>query len=103
MVQSEVQALCSDRVDSTLKHHSRDELITFQWSNIYDELRQHTPILLEILLAATATRCPRPNREALISMSQCAAMICKLRRPQMSVAQKTLSLILYSGHASKQV
>ena len=101
MVHSEVQGLCSDRVDSTLKHHSRDELITFQWSNIYDELQQHTPILLEILLTATATRCPRPNREALISM--CAAMICKLHRPQMSIAQKTLSLILYSGHASKQV
>ena len=74
MVRSEMEVLCSDRVDSALKHHSRDELINFKWSNVYDELRQHAPILLEILLAATATHCPRPNREALISM--CAAMIC---------------------------
>ena len=101
MIQAEVEALCSDRVDSTLKHHSRDELMNFKWSSIYGELQQHTPILLEILLAATTTRSPRPNREAVISM--CASMICKLRRPQMSTAQKTLSLILYAGHASKQV
>lgn len=101
MVQSEVQALCSDQVDSTLNHSSRDDLISLKWSDIYDEMQKHTPILLEILLAATTTRCPRPNRELLISM--CGAMICKLRRPQMCTAQKILSLILYAGHASKQV
>ena len=101
MIQVEVEALCSDRVDSTLKHHSREELMNFKWSSIYGELQQHAPILLEVLLAATTTRYPRPNREAVISM--CAAMICKLRRPQMSTAQKTLSLILYAGYASKQV
>ena len=100
-VQLEMEALCSDRVDSTLKHHSREDLLTFKWSDIYDELQAHTPILLQILLAATMTRCPRTNREAVISM--CAVMICKLRRPQLSAAQKTLSLILYAGHASKQV
>ena len=100
-VQLEIEALCSDRVDSTLKHHSREELLTFKWSNIYNELERHTPILLQVLLAATMTRCPRTNREAVISM--CAAMVCKLRRPQLSAAQKTLSLILYAGHASKQV
>lgn len=101
MVKSEMEALCSDKVDSTLRHHSRDELMTFEWSSIYSELQQHAPILLEVLLAATSTRCPRPNREALISM--CASMICKLRRPHMCTAQKTLSLILYAGHASKKV
>ena len=101
MIKSEIEALCSDRVDSTLKHHSRDELMSFEWGSIYTELQQHAPILLEVLLAATSTRSPRPNREALISM--CAAMMCKLRRPQMCTAQKTLSLILYAGHASKKV
>ena len=64
-------------------------------------MQQHAPTFLEILLAATAIRCPRPNRDAVISM--CSAMVCKLHRPQMSAAQKTLSLILYAGHASKKV
>lgn len=101
IVHSEMEALCSDRVDSTLKHHSREELLSFSWGKIYDEMRQHAPTLLEILLAATATRCARPNREAVISL--CSAVICKLRRPQMSAAQKTLSILLYAGHASKKV
>lgn len=65
MVQSEVLALYSNLVDSTLNHSTRDE---FKWNEIYDEMQQHTPILLEILLAATTTQCPRPNQEALISM-----------------------------------
>lgn len=101
MVRAEMEVMCSDKVDSTLKHHSREELLSFSWEKIYNEMQQHAPTFLEILLAATATRCPRPNQEAVISM--CSAMICKLRRPQMSAAQKTLSLILYAGHASKKV
>ncbi len=40
---------------------------------MYDELKQHTLILLEIPLAATTTRCTRPNCEAVTSM--CASMI----------------------------
>ena len=59
VIQVEVEALCSDRVDSILKHHSRDGLINFKWSSIYSELQQHTPILLEVLLAS-----PHPNCEA---------------------------------------
>ena len=43
MVKSEVEALCSDAVDSTLKHHSRDELMTFECCNIYSEMQQHAP------------------------------------------------------------
>ena len=101
MVQSEVATLCSDRCNSILRRHSKEQLLKFKWENVNLEMGEHAPILLSLLHAATRTRRKRPNQEAVIAM--CAAMMCKLRRPEMSTAQKTLSLILYAGHASKQV
>ena len=70
LIQAEVEELCSDRVDSTLKYCSRELLMTFKWSSIHDELQRHTPILLEVLLAATTTPRTRPNREAAAKKSQ---------------------------------
>ena len=101
IVQSEVATLCSDRSNSVLRHHSKEQLLKFKWEDVNLEMREHAPILLSLLHAATHTRRSRPNQEAVIAM--CTAMICKLRRGEMSAAHKTLSLILYAGHASKQV
>lgn len=101
MVQSEVATLCTDRCNSVLRSHSKEELVKFKWRSVNMEMRDYAPTLLNLLHAATRTRRDRPNRDAVIAM--CTAMICKLRRPEMSTAQKTLSLILYAGHASKQV
>ena len=101
MVQSEIATLCSDGCNSVLRRHSKEQLLKFKWEDVSLEMQQHAPILLSLLYAATHTRRNRPNQEAVIAM--CTAMLCKLRRPDMSAAHKTLSLILYAGHASKQV
>ena len=101
ILQSEVAALCSDRCNSVLRRHSKEQLLKFKWEDVNLEMRVHAPILLSLLHAATRTQRSRPNQEAVITM--CAAMMCKLRRRDMSTIHKTLSLILYAGHASKQV
>ena len=46
------------------------------------------------MLQHVYTRCNRPNRDAVIAM--CTAMMCKLQRPEISTAQKTISLIIYA-------
>ena len=101
IVQSEVATLCSDKSNSVLRRHSKEQLLKFKWKDVNIEMREHAPILLSLLHAATRTQRSRPNQEAVIAM--CSAMMCKLRRGEMSAAHKTLSLILYAGHASKQV
>ena len=101
ILQSEVAALCTDRCNSVLRRHSKEELLNFKWQSVNQEMHDYSPTLLSLLHAATRTRRKRPNRDAVIAM--CTAMICKLRRPEMSTVQKTLSLLLYAGHASKQV
>ncbi len=53
------------------------------------------------LTAATKTRTKRTNQEAVIGM--CFAIIIKHRNPTLNLLQKIISLVLYSGHSSKQV
>ena len=101
IVMSEVAKMCSNEVNSILKQQSKTKLFSFNWDTVIDELRVHAPTLLEILQSCTNTKVARSNRHCVIAM--CASMLCKLRCPTMSLAHKTLSLILYSGHCSKKV
>ena len=62
-------------------------------------MKVHAPTLLSILEA-----CANRNKDfcnGVIGM--CSAMLLKLHYSRMSLVQKVLSVILLSGHASKQV
>ena len=93
--------LVHTKFKSTLLQHSKHDMTNFSWSSIIAEMKDHAPILLEILLAATHTKQRRSNQELVIAM--CTAMLCKLRRAEINTAQKVISMILYAGHSSKQV
>ena len=73
----------------------------FEWDTVIDELRNHAPVVLGILQAATKPRVPRANTNAVIGTF--AAIILKQRNSKMSLLQKIISLLLYSGHTSIQV
>ena len=101
LLHSEVVLLCSDQVGSILQSRSLSDLGEFTWEKFYSELKQHAPLLLSILQQSTKTRVQRSNQKVVICL--CVAIICKYRRPTMNLVQKIPSLILYTGHASKQV
>ena len=101
VVQSEVASLCSGKRKSVFQCQMKEELTRFKFQDVIHEMQKYAPTLLSILLDATKTRRSRPNQTAVIAM--CTAMICKLRRPEMSIVQKILSLILYAGHSAKKV
>ena len=101
LLRSEIVKLCSHEVGSVLRQQSRESLMGFTWNKIIEEASQHAPLLLELLKCCTSTKRPRANRHSVISM--CIAMLCKVRCNDMSSAHKVLSIILYSGHSSKQV
>ena len=98
LLQSEVATLCSNRCNSALRCPSNEQILSFEWVRV---LQEHAPTSFSLLRSATQTRRERPNQDAVIAM--CTAMMCKLRNSEVNVAQKTLSLILFGGHASKQV
>lgn len=102
MIQAEIAKLCTEKFAlGLLEARNKDDLVSFDWRKLTSVLEKHLPLLYHILLSATKTKTNRPNRDAVIGM--CVAMICKLRRPKMSVVQKILSLVLYAGHSAKQV
>lgn len=93
--------LCSPATKSILGSQCLSDLSDFTWKKLIGELEVHAPVLLTILKDATVTRNEKPNREAIIGM--CAALLLKHRYYKMSLVQKILALILYSGHSGKQV
>ena len=86
---------------SFLSCQMKDDLKEFQQNRLHAELSLKAPVLLSILLDATKTRVPRPNSHIVIGT--CVAILLKHRNPKLSLLQKIISLVLYAGHASKQV
>ena len=97
-VRKEVRSMASE---SFLSSQSKDDLKNFQWDRLHTELSLKAPLLLNILFDVTKTRVPRPNSHIVIGI--CVAILLKHRNPKMSLLQKIISLVLYAGHASKQV
>lgn len=109
MVHSEIVSLSKGNTHSGAiscllsanKDAVKDDVMNFDWEKLNCELKTCTPILHQMLHAASSTKVDRPNRDAVICTI--IAIICKIRRPSMSMVQKIVSLILYSGHSAKQV
>ena len=74
---------------------------TFSWEWLLKQLGVHAPHLHQLLTSLTTTKGRRTNQRAVIGM--CAAILMKHQNPTISLVQKILSIILYAGHASKQV
>ncbi len=97
----EVRAMASDPVKSILQSQNPDDLKQFKWDTLLRELSKCAPVLSRLLLLATKTKRPRLNQKAVIGV--CAAILINHRNSKMNLVQKLASLILYAGHASKQV
>ena len=97
----EVAKLCSDDSTFVLRNKHPDMLKSFTWEGVLNEARELAPTLTDLLLSCTKTRKPRKNQKAIIGVL--IAVLCKHRRPTLSLIQQIVSLILYSGHASKRV
>ena len=98
---AEITALCSDKQKSLLRKHSASDMKAFTWDALLAELQSSAPLLMSVLLGCTRTKRPRANRKAVIGM--CAALLLRHRYEKMSLVQKLVSLILYTGHSGKQV
>lgn len=97
----EIAQLCSDNSTFLLRNKHPDTLKTFSWERLLEQAKHLAPTLTELLLSCTKTRRPRKNRNAIIGLL--VGVMCKNRRPAVSLIQQITSLILYSGHASKRV
>lgn len=100
IVRTEMKKMSS--VQSILCSQSPDDLKCFKWDDIYHELNEKAPVFLSILVSATKTRTPR-SRDSQAVICMCVAILLKYRFKRLSLVQKIVSLILYTGHCSKKV
>lgn len=101
LLHTEIAALCSDKVTSVLRCHTAKSLENFSWEDVIGEMKTRAPTLLSLLEWCTKTRKTRRNTKSIIGFI--TAILCRHRRPTASSVQRLLSVILYSGHASKRV
>lgn len=103
---------------SVLRVRSVDELKSFSWNAVTEELKQKAPTFLAILQAAAEAYRPRvqktksthklkrskltqKGRKGVVGMA--AAILLKERNQHMSKVQTVVSTLLHAGHASKKV
>ena len=101
MIHNEIATMCSNKVNSVLLRHSADDIMSFSWSKLHEELKTFAPVFVSVLQSCARTKQPRVNTNGVIGM--CAALLLKHRYTKMCLVQKIVSLILYAGHAGKQV
>ena len=101
LLRREIKNMCSEKVNSLLLDKSSGALSEFSWEKLKNELSSNAPTLFCILQGCTMTKVPRSNRDATIGI--CAAILLRFHYPKMSLVQRIISIVLYTGHSAKQV
>ena len=97
----ELCKLCSDKTPSTLRIYTQESFKHFTWDCLINEISHIAPTLLSVFEMLTVTKNVRLNQKSVIVV--CISLLIKYRFAKACFIQKLISLILYSGHASKQV
>lgn len=98
LIAKEIQKMCSDTLSSILREHSETALRFFSWETIILEIEKHAPLLFTILKGCLSTT-PKPMPILCVIVS----ILLKCRNPKLCMVQSMISIILFAGHASKQV
>lgn len=110
-IQKELTTMVSKKKQSLFRNKCRDGFTKFSWESITEELQKHAPILLKLLNGCIdvkrrkrKVKNPGKNRPKIDSIvGLCASIILRNKSSRMNLLQRILSVILYYGHASKQV
>lgn len=90
--------MCSHKRNSSFSQNVMNNFCTFTWGKVLDELEQTAPLILSLLDGCAHTKSPGTTK---MQLWECAAL--KLHHPKMTLIQRIVSIILYAGHAGKQV
>lgn len=93
----ELHNLCSN---SILLNKEREALPIFSWDDITHELKLKSPLLHAVLESCLPKAM---GHDSQVIIGTCICVLAKSRRFSASLLQRVVSLILYQGHAGKQV
>ena len=98
IVHKELRSLCSNKINSVLR---RADIRNFNWDELLNEVQFHAPVFFAIIQSCVHTTSPRENRKPIIGL--CTAVLLKQKFHKMCLIQKLISIVLYAGHAGKEV
>ena len=85
-LRNEIRIMASENTGSFLQSTTTEELKSFSWSRVFEELIKHALKLLLILQACTKIKIERKNTTSIVGT--CAVIILKHRNSKMSLFQK---------------
>ena len=86
---------------SVLRDSSYEQLKSFKWETLLEELKTHAPLLFHILNSCTPSKREKVARDATVGI--CASILLRFRNPTMSLVQKIIMLVLHASHCGKKV
>ena len=105
-----MKKLCSKRVNSLLRRKDCTSLQEFNIHGVISEMKVHAASVLTLLRGClqgrNRSRAKKTKSRAFdedLVVGICSAILLRGRSQRMSLFQRVISLILYSGHASKRV
>ena len=100
-IRREIKSISSTKSTTCLRATTANEFQAFRWKILISEPSSKAPTLLSVLQSVTRKRLHKPNTDGVVCM--CAAIIAIHQNPTLSLVQKLVTVILFAGHASKQV
>lgn len=97
IIKGELRNLCSS---SILLNKDRKALSTFNWDDIIQECQCKSPVLYGLFEYCLPKAM---GLDSQVIVGTCICVLAKARRSSASLLQRIVSLILYQGHAGKQV
>ena len=97
IIRAELRNLCSN---SILLNKDREALSSFSWDGITQEFQLKSPLLFTLLESCLPKAM---GLDSQVIIGTCICVLAKSRRSSASLLQRVVSLILYQGHAGKQV
>ena len=98
IVQKEIK-LCSNNYHSIIREHSPTALEYFSWRTIILEVMHKAPTLYTIIDKCLMSS----NESSRHLLCVVASVVLKSRNPHMCMVQAMVSILMYAGHAGKQV
>ena len=99
IVQKEIKELCSNNYHSIIREHSPTALECFSWRTITLEVMQKAPTLYAIIEKCLMSS----NESSRHLLCVFVSVVLKSRNPHMCMVQAMVSILMYAGHAGKQV
>lgn len=105
----EMKSLCSQKTASILRNTDPSILESFSWKQLTEELCKIAPCTTELLTKSlTCFRSRRSmegprhtNIDAIVGL--CCSLLGRARNQSLNLVQRLISVLLYGGHANKQV